>query len=70
MEATSLILEVQELAKWAPSVTELKRQINSMEALEKSSMSDGAKREQDAILEKIPVWKPYYPLEDLSTDIV
>jgi hypothetical protein len=66
MEALAPKFVVQELAEWASasSVT-VHRPTGSMEALDKSGMSDGAKMEEDAILEKITVWKSYYLLKML-----
>jgi hypothetical protein len=54
---------VQELAKWASASSVTVRPTASMEALNKSGMSDGAKMEEDAILKEIPVWKSYYLLK-------
>jgi hypothetical protein len=68
MEATVLTFKVQELAKWASSATVLKRTTDTMEVLDKSSMSDEAKREERAILEKIPVWISL-SLEDICANI-
>jgi hypothetical protein len=63
MEATGRIFVVQALAKWVTSVTQLHRPTNSMEALEKSSMSKEAAEEERIILEAIPVRKCYYLLK-------
>lgn len=69
MEATVLTFKVQELAKWALSATVLKRTTDSMELLDKSSISDEAKKEEYAILEKILVWKSL-SLEDICANMV
>jgi hypothetical protein len=68
MEATVLTFKVQELAKWALSATVLQRTTDSMELLDKSSISDEAKKEEHAILEKIPVWKSL-SLEDICANM-
>ena len=65
-EAPAPKFVVQELAKWASAsnVTML-RPTESMEVLNKSGISDGAKMEEDAILKEVPVWKSYYLLKML-----
>jgi hypothetical protein len=55
MEVTGGTFKVQELAKWAPSATKLQRPTNSMEDLDRSSMSDEAKEEERAILGQFAV---------------
>jgi hypothetical protein len=68
MEVTVPTFKVQELAKWAPSAKVLKRTTNTMDLLDKSSISDEAKSEERAILEKISVWKSL-SLEDICANM-
>jgi hypothetical protein len=56
MEVTDTTFKVQELEKWASGVTVTQRVPGFwVEVLDKSSMSDAAKKEEQVILETISV---------------